>query len=112
MCCLLETMYTMPKYILINCAKSTKNSLSLETYSGSRYPKVPARLVETWESFSVAKALDNPKSAIFASMFSFNKMLDVFKSLWIIGGLQPLCRYSNPTTSVVSNFYANKEGFG
>lgn len=46
------------------------------------------------------KALDNPKSAIFACNFSFNKMLEVFRSLWIIGGLQPLCRYSSPATPI------------
>ena len=72
--------------------------VSLNAYSGSRYPNVPAGRVDTWESLSVAKALDSPKSAILACMCSFNKMLEGFKSLCIIGGLQPLCRYSNPAT--------------
>ena len=75
-----------------------KHIKSANTYSGSTYPNVPAGRVDTWESFSVAKALDSPKSAILACMCSFNKMLEGFKSLWIIGGLQPLCRYSNPAT--------------
>ena len=72
--------------------------VGLNAYSGSRYPNVPAGRVDTWESLSVAKALDSPKSAILACMCSFNKMLEGFKSICIIGGLQPLCRYSNPAT--------------
>ena len=82
------------KYILTLLFKL----LGLNTYSGSTYPNVPAGRVDTCESLSVAKALDSPKSANLACMCSFNKMLEGFKSLWIIGGLQPSCRYSNPAT--------------
>ena len=92
-------MYMIFKYILSLVFKL----VGLNTYSGSRYPNVPAGRVDTWESLSLAKALDSPKSAILACMCSFNKMLDGFKSLWIIGGLQPLCRYSSPATPPENN---------
>ena len=58
---------------------------------------VPATLsIEKWVP-SVGKILDRLKSASLALKFSFNKIFVVFTSLWIIGGLQPLCKYSNPT---------------
>jgi hypothetical protein len=66
-------------------------------YSGSTYPGVPTSVfVDTWVSL-LLKALDKPKSAILASNLTFNRMLEAFTSLWMTGGLQPLCRYSSPT---------------
>ena len=57
---------------------------------------MPAGTVDSKAPLSVSRYLDIPKSAIFACSFSFNRMLDDFRSLWTIGGLHPLCRYSNP----------------
>ena len=76
----------------------------INTYSGSRYPGVPDIAVEKLLPdkqfpFSGVKHLDNPKSATLACNFSSNKMLAVLTSLWIIGGLQPLCKYSSATNS-------------
>lgn len=69
------------------------NPISFRSYSGSMYPGVPARPVDIEGALlSIEKALDNPKSAIFACMFSVNKTLEGFRSLWTMGGLQPLCR--------------------
>ena len=64
--------------------------------NGSRYPGVPTTFVETWVPPSPGKTLDRPKSASLAWKFSSNKMFVDFTSRWIIGGLQPLCKYSNP----------------
>lgn len=72
------------------------SSHMLETYSGSRYPLVPITVVDTSLLSSVGKTFERPKSAIFASKFSANKILAVFTSLWTIGGLQPWCKYSSP----------------
>jgi hypothetical protein len=40
---------------------------------------------------SLLKALDKSKSAILASNLAFKRMLVAFTSLWMRGGLQPLC---------------------
>ena len=64
-------------------------------YSRSRYPTLPTIAVDAWPPFSSGMILDNLKSVTFACSFSSNKMLEVLTSLWIIGSLQPLCKYSN-----------------
>ena len=69
----------------------------VKAYSGSRYPGVPPGVVTvSIVPLSVVRSLDIPKSAILACSASFSRMLEDFMSLWTIGGLQPLCRYSNP----------------
>ena len=73
-----------------------KIEIVVKTYSGSKYPGVPAGIVDIKAPLSVARSLDIPKSAILACIVSFSRMLEDFMSLWIIGGLHPLCRYSNP----------------
>ena len=70
---------------------------AINTYSGSRYSGVPAGTVDMKAPLSVARSLDIPKSAILACWVSVNRILEDFMSLWTIGGLQPMCRYSNPT---------------
>lgn len=66
------------------------------TYSGSRYPGVPATTVETWDSPPTGKDLESPKSASLAFNWSSNNMFVVFISLCTIGGVHPECKYSNP----------------
>lgn len=86
-------------------AKASTNCLScifneVGTYSGSRYPGVPTTAVDTWVSDSKGMILDIPKSPTLACSFSFSKMFAVLTSLWIMGGLQPLCKYSSATNSI------------
>lgn len=56
---------------------------------------------------SVAKDFDSPKSANLACNFSFNKMFVDFTSLWTIGGLQPLCKYSKPVQFGIPKWMIN-----
>ena len=70
------------------------------TYSGSRYPGVPATTVDTCVPPSVGKLLERPKSASFAWKFSVNKIFPFLISLCTITGLHPLWRYSSPTLNL------------
>ena len=44
----------------------------INTYNGSRYPGVPATLLDMCVEFSLLNALDSPKSAIFATKSPFS----------------------------------------
>ena len=68
-----------------------------DTHSGSRYPGVPATTDDTYVSFPMGKDLESPKSANLAWNCWSKSMLVVLISLWTIGGLHPVCKYSNPT---------------
>ena len=79
-------------FINISCLLHKKDQDKLDTYRGSRYPGVPAILVVTCVKLSVLNALDSPKSAIFAVKSLVQRILELFISLWIMGGVHPLCR--------------------
>ena len=67
-----------------------------KTYSGSRYPGVPATTVDTCVSFPVGNDIESPKSASLAwKCWSRSMFVDLI-SLWTIGGLHPVCKYSKP----------------
>lgn len=68
------------------------------TYSGSRYPVVPLTSVVTCRVASLEINFESPKSATLASILPLSSMLLVFTSRWIILGLHPVCKYSNPAT--------------
>ena len=75
---------------------------------------MPATLVETIVLLSDGMNLDSPKSATFACNFPSKQMLEVLTSLWIIGGLQPSCKYSNaaiPSSTAVSYLDEEKSMF-
>lgn len=72
------------------------NNSKDNTYSGSRYPGVPATTVETWDSSPSWKDLERPKSAILPENCSPNNMFVHFTSLCTIDGWHPICKYSNP----------------
>lgn len=91
------------KPLIRSVKRKAQNSMGLIifTHSGSRYPGVPTTTVDTCVSPSSGKALDNPKSESLGYNFSFNKIFVVLTSLWMMGGLQPLCKYSNPAFRIL-----------
>lgn len=75
--------------------RKKKKEKRTNTYSGSRYPGVPTA-ADAWAPSPDWNAFDKPKSANLARRFLCSNMFVDFRSLWIIGGLQPKWRYSNP----------------
>ena len=83
------------------CCHCILNEVIESTYSGSRYnPSWTMNIVDSREGWLLGTLFDNPKSVTLACNSSFNKMFPGLTFPWIMGGLQPSCKYSSPSIQI------------